>query len=345
METKRVLSIIFSILFIVAFAFVLSWGIINFNKVKDGLSGTKLYTKEDIEISYEDGYNTALKNEENYTKQIEELRSSLELERFENINLKNDYENLILGINDNQIAMATFYFDSKIFQIIGQSKGTSLIAPIPESTNDVKFNYWELDGTQVDFNNFVLSENVTFNANITYCYEVIFVDYNNTVFNSQIIEENATPTLPDNTPTKENYAFCGYSLTQNGELVNLDELEITKDTVLYAVYKFELNGTYRFTDLIDTNEQDTVFVIDFTLDKGVLTNITSQNINNSSYSYNFNQLSSTMFDYSVINDSGYLVMNIIITFENNDWMFEYAFGAIDNSIKFNNGTYSSIIKI
>ena len=40
METKKVLGIIFSVLFIGAFAFVLSWGIINFNKVQDGLSGT-----------------------------------------------------------------------------------------------------------------------------------------------------------------------------------------------------------------------------------------------------------------------------------------------------------------
>ena len=42
--TKKVLAIIFSVLFIGAFAFVLTWGIINFNKVKDGMSGTGLYT-------------------------------------------------------------------------------------------------------------------------------------------------------------------------------------------------------------------------------------------------------------------------------------------------------------
>ena len=60
METKKVLGIIFSILFIGAFAFVLSWGIINFNKVKDGMSGTGVYTKEDLDSAYSDGYKTAL---------------------------------------------------------------------------------------------------------------------------------------------------------------------------------------------------------------------------------------------------------------------------------------------
>ena len=77
METKKVLGIIFSLLFVGAFAFVLSWGIINFNKVKDGMSGTGVYTKEDINKSYEDGYNTALTDKEEYTKLIASYRDTI----------------------------------------------------------------------------------------------------------------------------------------------------------------------------------------------------------------------------------------------------------------------------
>ena len=77
METKKVLGIIFSILFIGAFAFVLSWGIINFNKVKDGMSGTGVYTKEDIDNAYEDGYNTALENKEKYDQLIYSYRDTI----------------------------------------------------------------------------------------------------------------------------------------------------------------------------------------------------------------------------------------------------------------------------
>ena len=77
METKKVLGIIFSLLFVCAFAFVLSWGIINFNKVKDGMSGTGVYTKEDINKSYEDGYNTALTDKEEYTKLIASYRDTI----------------------------------------------------------------------------------------------------------------------------------------------------------------------------------------------------------------------------------------------------------------------------
>ena len=77
METKNVLGIIFSLLFVGAFAFVLSWGIINFNKVKDGMSGTGVYTKEDINKAHEDGYNTALTDKEEYVNLIVSYRDTI----------------------------------------------------------------------------------------------------------------------------------------------------------------------------------------------------------------------------------------------------------------------------
>lgn len=77
METKKVLSLIFSIIFVCAFGFVLSWGIINFNKVKDGMSGTELYTKEDLNNAYNDGYDTALKDKDEYTELINGYRDTI----------------------------------------------------------------------------------------------------------------------------------------------------------------------------------------------------------------------------------------------------------------------------
>ena len=48
MDAKKIVGLIFSVLFIGAFAFVLSWGITNFNKVQEGISGTGLYNEEDL---------------------------------------------------------------------------------------------------------------------------------------------------------------------------------------------------------------------------------------------------------------------------------------------------------
>ncbi len=77
METKKVLAVIFSLIFVCAFAFVLVWGIINFNKVKDGMSGSGVYTKEDLNKSYEDGYNTALTDKEEYVTLIASYRDTI----------------------------------------------------------------------------------------------------------------------------------------------------------------------------------------------------------------------------------------------------------------------------
>ena len=75
--TKKVLTIIFSIVIIGVFAFLLTWGIINWSKVKDGMAGNGLYTQEDIQKSYEDGYSTALKDKEEYEKLIDSYRDTI----------------------------------------------------------------------------------------------------------------------------------------------------------------------------------------------------------------------------------------------------------------------------
>ena len=77
MSAKKIVGIVFSVLFIAAFAFVLTWGIINFEKVKDGMAGNGLYTQDDIQNAYEDGYSTALSDKEEYDKLINSYRDTI----------------------------------------------------------------------------------------------------------------------------------------------------------------------------------------------------------------------------------------------------------------------------
>ena len=77
MSTKKIIGIVFSVLFIGVFVFVLVWGIINFDKVKAGMSGNGLYTQEDIQNAYEDGYNTALSDKEEYDELINSYRDTI----------------------------------------------------------------------------------------------------------------------------------------------------------------------------------------------------------------------------------------------------------------------------
>ena len=77
MDTRKVLGIIFSILFVGAFTFVLCWGIINFNKVKESMSGTAIYTQEDVNNAYQDGYDTALTDKAEYEELINSYRDTI----------------------------------------------------------------------------------------------------------------------------------------------------------------------------------------------------------------------------------------------------------------------------
>lgn len=75
--TKKILSIIFSLVFISGLAFSITWGVINFNKVKTGMANTGVYTNEDLNKSYEDGYSNALKDKAEYTALIAEYRDTI----------------------------------------------------------------------------------------------------------------------------------------------------------------------------------------------------------------------------------------------------------------------------
>lgn len=77
MDAKKIVGLIFSIIFVGAFAFVLTWGITNFNKVQEGISGTELYNQEDINKAYQDGYDNALSNKTEYDELINGYRDTI----------------------------------------------------------------------------------------------------------------------------------------------------------------------------------------------------------------------------------------------------------------------------
>lgn len=115
--TRKVLTIIFSILIIGVFAFLLTWGIINWSKVKDGMAGNGLYTQEDVQKSYEDGYSTALKDKDEYDKLINSYRDTITTQNdlisqytSEATALNNsikDYQGQVATLNEQRAALET----------------------------------------------------------------------------------------------------------------------------------------------------------------------------------------------------------------------------------------------
>ncbi|MBP3581174.1 MAG: leucine-rich repeat protein [Clostridia bacterium] len=388
METKKVLSIIFSLLFVGAFAFVLVWGITNFNKVQEGLSGTGLYTQEDLNKAYEDGYDKALTDKAEYEelinsyrdtittltdqvtlltyanqdcetqiKNLTETKQGLETQVANLTSIKNQNEATITSLNaeivslekqvktltesnedkdeeiavlKNQIAnlqalisqlqttnalnvetinslnaqitnlnaqisdltmqlqnnssnvialqnriaelertvayyeqyianlengeqvVATFEFAGSVYNIQILAKNSIATVTTPTSTDYVIFNYWTVDGVQVDLSTYQVQTNTRFVANVTYKYDVKFM-VNNELYNSQVVVKNGYPTIPE-VPTMEGYEFDGW--TTNGvDIVNPNTTAITVNTTYYAKFTQLHTVTFMYEDqVVDTQQ-------------------------------------------------------------------------------------------
>ena len=390
MRTKNVLIIIFSLLFFGAFIFVLTWGIINFNKVKDGMSGTGVYTKEDIDNSYQDGYSTALKNKDEYdnlissyrdnitnlTDSISQLNSQInvlnktnqdyknELNNLNEIKIQNEetinslsfqvdennniinnlnneinncynqinslnlsvqnkdeeisilynqinslqnlinqlqytnelnlqtitnlnnqistlntqitdmtlklqnnstdvialnnkiaeleksiayYESFISNLENGEQVVATFEFNGSVYNIQILNKNGTVSVVNPTSTDYVIFNYWTVDGVQVDLSTYQVQTNTRFVANLTYKYDVKFmVDENE--YSSEIVLKDNYINVPDN-PVKDGYEFDGW--TTNGvDIVDVEAVQVTSNLIYTAKFTKLHTVTFMYEDEI-----------------------------------------------------------------------------------------------
>ena len=356
MQTKNILGIIFSIIFIGAFAFAITWAVINQEKVKELMSGTGIYTEEDLNSAYEDGYNTALENKDEYdtlinsyrdtittqTDEISKLNSqiilltnnnkdyeiqiaSLESQKTEletnvsnlqTINSQNEititglnetirneinsntitslnaqiislnsqiseltyqlqnngsivtslnnkiaqleesiayYENYIASLESGEQVVATFEFDGSVYNIQILNKNATASVITPTSTDYVIFNYWTVNGEQIDLSTYQFTTNTKVVANVTYKYDVKFM-VDNEEHNAQIVTSGTTATVPTE-PTKSGYEFDGWSL--NGvDIVDVTQQTVTANVTYYAVFTQLHTVTFIYED--DTIDTQTV---------------------------------------------------------------------------------------
>lgn len=70
---RESLKLIFNLIIITLLGLLLIWGMANSAKLKDGLSGANLYTQEDLDNAYNDGYNTAFTDKDEYQTLINEF--------------------------------------------------------------------------------------------------------------------------------------------------------------------------------------------------------------------------------------------------------------------------------
>ena len=114
--------------------------------------------------------------------------------------------------------------------------GSRATAPQTVSTAYKVFNGWKVGGTMVNLDEYRISADTVFVADITYKYDVKFMA-DGKVHNSQIVEKHAKPTVPSN-PTKTNYVFVGWSV-DGTNTVDVSKYMIVGNTTFTAIFRVD----------------------------------------------------------------------------------------------------------
>lgn len=199
------------------------------------------------------------------------------------------YEQYIANLENGEQVVATFEFNGSVYNIQIVNKNSTVSVVNPTSTDYVIFNYWTVNGEQIDLSTYQITSNVKIVANVTLKYDVKFMA-DDTEYDSQIVIKNGYATIPAN-PTKTGYEFDGWTL--NGiDIVNPNTTAITQNTTyvakftkLHTVTFMYENATYT-TQTVRNNEYSTNVIVNNTDYKvfngwklnGVIVDVTSQKI-------------------------------------------------------------------
>lgn len=146
----------------------------------------------------------------------------------------NYYEQYIASLENGEQVVATFEFDGSVYNIQILNKNSIVTVTTPTSTDYVIFNYWTVNGEQVDLSTYQITTNTKFVANVTYKYDVKF-KVDNTDYDSQIVVKNGYATLPEE-PTKAGYEFDGWSINGIDIVENISTTAVTQNVTYKAVF-------------------------------------------------------------------------------------------------------------
>ena len=191
--------------------------------------------------------NMTLQNQ-NASGQITALNNKIS-ELQESINY---YEQYIASLENGEQVVATFEFDGSVYNIQIVNKNSIVTVTTPTSTDYVIFNYWTVNGEQVDLSTYQITANTKFVANVTHKYDVKF-KVDNTDYDSQIVVKNGYAILPEE-PTKAGYEFDGWSLNGVDIIENISTTTVTQNVTYQAVFTKLHTVTFMYEDEVKSTQ-------------------------------------------------------------------------------------------
>lgn len=274
-KTKKiVLSIILTLLFAVLL-FCSVWCICNFDLVKQGLSGAKLYTKSDIDKAFDDGLNQAFEEKQEYIRLIDNYKQEIldlnDIVAKDKKSLKEKDDTISnLQIRLNSAEQLRDEYKAKLDSStslnaelqekyeLEQTKVSNLNAEITRlktEKTELQLNLTnaqnriaELNQTVIGYENFIqglLAENQV----------VAKFYYRNSLYSIMVLQKGniANISNPQDTPYVK---FLGWMV--NNELVDVSNYPINENTTFVA----KVNTFHDVQFLVDNNEYDTDLVLD-----------------------------------------------------------------------------------
>ena len=163
------------------------------------------------------------------------------------------YEEYIAGLETGTQVVATFEFDGSVYNIQIVNKNSIVTVTTPTSTDYVIFNYWTVNGEQVDLSSYQITTNTKFVANVTYKYDVKFM-VDNEEYDGQIVVKNGFATLPEE-PVKVGYEFDGWSLNGVAVVENVSTIAVTQNVTYQAVFTKLHTVTFMYEDEVKSTQQ------------------------------------------------------------------------------------------
>lgn len=192
--------------------------------------------------------NMTLQNQ-NASSQITSLNNKIS-ELQESINY---YEQYIASLENGEQVVATFEFDGSVYNIQIVNKNSIVTVTTPISTDYVIFNYWTVNGEQVDLSSYQITSNTKFVADVTYKYDVVF-KVDNEEYNKQIVVKDGYAILPEE-PTKAGYEFDGWSLNGVDIVENISSTAVTQNITYQAVFTKLHTVTFMYEEEIKSTQQ------------------------------------------------------------------------------------------